>query len=130
MDNQRFGSFIVQLRKENNLTQKELAEKIHLTDKAISKWERGLSFPDISMLEPLAETFNVSVLELLKGERLCQEDTISNEEAKQLVKNSINISDQEILRKHVKSKTIIIFLIMISMLFASIGLNIFNYLMM
>ena len=69
MDNEKFGNFIVELRKENNMTQKELADKLHLTDKAISKWERGLSFPDISILKPLSEIFNVSVIELLNGER-------------------------------------------------------------
>ena len=55
MDNVKFGQFIAKLRKEKNMTQKELAEKLHLTDKAISKWERGLSFPDIATLKPLSE---------------------------------------------------------------------------
>ena len=69
MDNIKFGEFIVKLRKEKNMTQKELAEKLNLTDKAISKWERGLSFPDIIMLKPLSELFDVSIIELLNGER-------------------------------------------------------------
>lgn len=69
MDNKKFGAFIVKLRKEKGLTQKELADKIFVTDKAVSKWERGLSFPDIELLIPIAEIFSVSVLELLKGER-------------------------------------------------------------
>ena len=50
MDNEKFGKFIQKLRKEKNMTQKQLGEKLNITDKAISKWERGLSFPDISML--------------------------------------------------------------------------------
>lgn len=69
MDNIKFGSFIKDLRKEKNMTQKELAKKIGLTDKAISKWERGLSFPDITMLTSLAEVFDVDVSEILNGER-------------------------------------------------------------
>jgi len=69
MDNIKFGEFIVKLRKEKNMTQKELAEKLNLTDKAISKWERGLSFPDIVMLKPLSQIFDVSIIELLNGER-------------------------------------------------------------
>ena len=69
MDNLKFGSFIKELRKEKNMTQKELAKKIGLTDKAISKWERGLSFPDITMLNSLAEVFDVDVSEILNGER-------------------------------------------------------------
>lgn len=49
------------------MTQNELAEKLHITDKAVSKWERGLSFPDISILIPLAEILNISLYDLLKG---------------------------------------------------------------
>lgn len=69
MDNAKFGAFIRQLRLENHLTQKDLAEKLHLTDKAVSKWERGLSFPDIEILEALSAEFNVSIAELLNGAR-------------------------------------------------------------
>ena len=70
MDNERVGSFIRDLRKEKGLTQKELASKLGLTDKAISKWERGLGCPDISLLEDIADYLDVSVLELIKGKRL------------------------------------------------------------
>lgn len=69
MDNIKFGKFIQELRKEKNMTQRELAEKLNLTDKAISKWERGIGFPDIAMLKPLSEIFNVSIIELLNGQR-------------------------------------------------------------
>ena len=69
MDNKKFGDFIKELRKERNLTQKELGEKINITDKAISKWERGISFPDIAVLKDLADFFNVDVSELLNGKR-------------------------------------------------------------
>ena len=130
MDNEKFGAFIAKLRKEHILTQQELAQKINLTNKAISKWERGLSFPDISMLEILAETLDVSVLELLRGEKLKQEDLLTHEEAKQLIKNSINISDVEICRKQKRSRIIIMFIIMVLMLLVSLSLNIFNYLVL
>ena len=69
MDNEKFGNFIKELRKEKNLTQKQLADKINITDKAVSKWERGLSFPDITMLNILSKELEVSVEELLNGER-------------------------------------------------------------
>lgn len=69
MDNLKLGNFIKSLRKEKNMTQKDLAKKIGLTDKAISKWERGLSFPDITILNSLAEVFDVDVSEILNGER-------------------------------------------------------------
>lgn len=67
MDAKKTGNFIVERRKAINMTQKELAEKLHITDKAVSKWERGLSFPDISILIPLSETLNVSLYDLLTG---------------------------------------------------------------
>lgn len=50
LNNEKFGNFIKTLRNEKKLTQKELGEKLNITDKVISKWERGLSFPDIEML--------------------------------------------------------------------------------
>lgn len=55
MEAKKFGQFIAGIRKEKKMTQAELAGKIHVTDKAISRWERGLGFPDIQTLEPLAQ---------------------------------------------------------------------------
>lgn len=52
MDNQKLGIFITELRKEKGLTQAQLAQKLNVTDKAVSKWERGVGFPDIKLLEP------------------------------------------------------------------------------
>lgn len=69
MDTKKFGAFIAQHRKENQMTQAQLAEKIYVTDKAVSRWERGMGFPDINTLEPLAEALGVSVPELMSSER-------------------------------------------------------------
>lgn len=69
MNNNKMGLFIAGLRKEKQMTQRELAEQLHITDKAVSKWERGLSFPDISLLPGLSEILGVSIDELLNGER-------------------------------------------------------------
>ena len=74
MDNEKFGNFIKELRKEKGITQKELGEKLNITDKAISKWERGLSFPDITMLNLLPEFFEVDVSELLNGKKGSKKD--------------------------------------------------------
>ncbi len=68
MDNRKTGNFISQRRKELNLTQKQLAEELNVTDKAVSKWETGNGAPDIALLSLLAKTLNVSVAELLDGE--------------------------------------------------------------
>ena len=69
MDNNKIGKFIATLRKEKKLTQQELGDKLFVTDKAVSKWERGLSLPDITVLEKLAIELDVEVSEILCGER-------------------------------------------------------------
>lgn len=70
MDVEKIGKFICKLRQDKNLTQKELADQIGVTDKAISKWECGKGLPDITLLEPLAAALGTSVAELLNGEAL------------------------------------------------------------
>lgn len=69
MDAEKTGSFIAKLRGELGLTQRELADKIGVTDKAVSKWERGRGFPDVAILEILSKELNVSITELINGER-------------------------------------------------------------
>ena len=67
MKKQSFGTMIAALRKERGMTQLELAEQMGVTDKAVSKWERDLSFPDVSSLPRLAEIFGISLDELMQG---------------------------------------------------------------
>lgn len=69
MDATRFGCFVADQRKKQGMTQKDLAAKIQVTDKAVSKWERGLGFPDINTIEDLADALGVSIEELMKSER-------------------------------------------------------------
>ena len=76
MDAKTLGSRIAALRKERELTQKELAELLHVTDKAVSKWERGLNFPDLKTLEPLAATLGTTVIALLELEEASQQETV------------------------------------------------------
>ena len=74
MDNLKTGAFIKALRTERGLTQRELAERLHITDRAVSKWERGLNAPDIALLEPLADILGVSIVELIRGEHIPEEE--------------------------------------------------------
>lgn len=67
MDAIKTGCLIAKKRKEKNMSQRELAEYLHITDKAISKWERGRSFPDITILISLSEVLGVSLYDLLTG---------------------------------------------------------------
>lgn len=94
IDKQQFGIFISELRKENGYTQKELAQKLFLSDKAVSKWERGLSMPDISLLVPLAENLGVTVTELLKHQHMEQADKLNTEQVEEIVKKAINFSEE------------------------------------
>ena len=128
MDKEKTGQLITELRKEKGLTQKQLAEALNVTDKAVSKWERGLSFPDISMLEPISELLGVSIMELLAGERQSGEETMSREEAKDLINASVELSEEEIRHKKERSRLIIIILIVLAMLLVSITLNVISLL--
>ena len=98
MDNKKFGDFIKELRKEKQLTQKELGEKLNITDKAISKWERGLSFPDIAVLKDLAEFFEIDISELLNGERGKKQEIDIEKAIKEAIENYKNIEEKEIVK--------------------------------
>ena len=78
MDKYVTGSVIKKLREEKKLTQEELAEKLFVSSKAISKWETGKGFPDISLIEPLAKALDISVIELLSGEYIQNTNQSSN----------------------------------------------------
>lgn len=67
MDCQKIGSLIYQLRKEKNMTQKELADQLHISDRTISKWERGLGCPDVSLLNELSDIFHIHIETILSG---------------------------------------------------------------
>ena len=81
MDANKTGAFIAMLRKEKEWTQAELAQRLHVTDKAVSKWERGLGLPDINTIEPLADVLGVTVLELMRGEKQIEEEPLLPDEA-------------------------------------------------
>lgn len=70
MEQEKIGLFIQQMRKENGLTQKDLAEKLHISDKTVSKWETGKGLPEVSLLVPLCSILQININELLSGEKL------------------------------------------------------------
>lgn len=78
MDRYVTGAVIRKLRESKKMTQEELAEKIFVSSKAVSKWETGQGFPDISLLEPLAQALDISVIELLSGENITNSNRASN----------------------------------------------------
>ena len=74
MDQIKIGRFIADERKRKGYTQKQLSEKLGISDKTISKWERGNGFPEVSLLLPLCDELEITVNELLSGERVSEED--------------------------------------------------------
>lgn len=90
MDANATGRFIAQLRKKKGYTQKELAEKLMVTDKAISRWETGKGLPDTSLLKPLGDILDVSVGELLSGQKI--EEAEMKNQTEKLILESLNDS--------------------------------------
>ena len=101
MDSIQFGAFVAQLRKESGLTQRELADRLHVTDKAVSKWETGKGFPDLKLLEPLAQALGVSLVELLQGER-SPRASLTVAEADQLAAQAMEQSQKATARRYLK----------------------------
>ena len=100
MDTKEFGSFIAKQRKAVGLTQKELAEKLMVTDKAISRWENGHGYPDIETLEELSSALDVSLLELMHSKKN-ETDSVTVEEASKTISDTIkmNLGDRRRERK-------------------------------
>ena len=80
MNQIKIGKFISECRKQKNLTQMQLSEKLGITDKAVSKWERGIAMPDSSIMLELCDILNISVNELLSGEKISMENNQKNEQ--------------------------------------------------
>lgn len=99
MDTKKIGRFIAENRKAKGMTQKELAEKLNVSDKTVSRWENGNYMPDLSMLKPLSEVLGISLNELLSGEYITQENVIEKAEAS--IASTLEYSH----RKIEKSKT-------------------------
>ena len=103
MNQEKFGAFVCELRKEKEMTQKELGNILGISDKAISKWERGVSLPDITMFDKIAETLGVSTLELMEGQRL-DEEKVDRREAEIAVRDTVG--QAVIQQKRAKKRTI------------------------
>lgn len=100
IDRQKFGTFVAMLRKEKGMTQKELAERLFISDKAVSKWETAASVPSIDLLIPLADILGITVTELLTCRRMEQDNTLSSTQVEQVVKTAISYSEEEQMRAY------------------------------
>lgn len=110
IDKSKFGAFISELRKEKGITQKELAGKLFISDKAVSKWETGHSVPDITLLVPLSEILEVTVTELLECRRMEKEMNVAQMD--NVVKRVIHLSEEEKNnRPQAERKNIVFFIV-------------------
>ena len=114
MDNVKMGDVIRTARKKKGLTQKDIASHLHITDRAVSKWERGICAPDLALLEPLAEILEISITELLTGEEEFSKE--HKQEIDLVVKETIQYSKQEATKKDKKNRIKIIYIILVSIL--------------
>ena len=114
MDQIKIGKFIAEERKRKGYTQKQLSERLEISDKTISKWERGNGFPEVSLLLPLCNELEITVNELLSGERVSEEDY-----RKKAEENMVNL-----VREAQESKNKIILSAMVAVLtiFAAVPL--------
>lgn len=101
MNNEKTGRFIADLRREKQLTQVQLADAIHVSDKAVSRWETGRGFPDIDNLEALSECLNVSIAELIKGERITE--PVSGDELNVIASDGLSITRSLIAKRKITS---------------------------
>ena len=100
MNKERLGNFISGERKTLGLTQKDLAVRLHVTDKAVSKWERGLSYPDVTLLEPLAQELDLTVEELMA----CRRQAVAEQKgAEETMRNLLDISRDSVRKERRRS---------------------------
>lgn len=122
MDAIETGKRIQQMRKARGWTQRDLADRLHVTDKSVSKWERGLNFPDMTMLEPLAKTLDTTVVELLGIENVPEEEKLE-------AVTSVAVEETSRLKKEIRNRSLIILMSGIVWLVSqfAVGAMLYNY---
>lgn len=121
MDNNKIGKFILNMRKEKNLTQKELGDKLFVTDKAVSKWERGVSLPDITMLNKLSKILGVSVNDILDGTKESNRKIDVNKEIEN-IKEMMNKKHKSKVKKILLCLALLV-IVIIYLIFKNISLG-------
>lgn len=109
INNEKFGHFVAEQRKALGLTQKELGDRLFVSDKTVSKWERGASLPNIALLGPLADALEVTITELLNGERLAADEPLVTSDADTIVTNVLEFSLRDALSRE-RRRWLVLFL--------------------
>mgnify|MGYP002519172565 FL=1 len=120
MNQEKIGKFILTCRKEKKLTQTELAEKLGVTDKSISNWENGRNMPDLSLFKPLCEILNISINDLISGEKISKDKY--QEKLEENIITTIDYTNKKVL---VKNNIIGIILIAFGVMMAITAMSIF-----
>lgn len=114
MDAKKTGALIAQARHDLNLTQKELASRLSVSDRAVSKWERGAGFPDVSLLEPLAAELGLTAAELLRGER-----TTGTENTAEIIRDAVRLGRKQLWAALRRNFAGIVILLLLFWIFAT-----------
>ena len=121
MNQEKIGKFICTVRKKKNLTQKQLAEKLSITDRAISKWENGKSMPDLSLLKPLCNILDITINELLSGEYISKKN--DDDTTEQNFVNAINYSKK---KQNINELIFYSFILLFGTLMIIISMSVFS----
>lgn len=121
MNQEKIGKFIAECRKTKKLTQAELAEKLNVTDRSISNWENGKNMPDLSLFKPLCDELDISINDLISGERIKKEEY--KEKLEENIINTIDYSNKKIVEKN---KRIGLILLLFGILVSTLGLMAFD----
>ena len=108
MNQRKIGVFISELRKEKNLTQQELADKLGVSDRTVGNWENGRNMPDLSLFKPLCEELNISLNDLMSGEKVKERDY--RDKLEENIINTIDYTNKKVEnRNHLIGLIFIIF---------------------
>lgn len=121
MNQEKIGKFISECRKAKKITQSELAEQLNVTDRSVSNWENGKNMPDLSLFKPLCEILNITINELLSGEKI-KEDNYQ-EKLEENIINTINYSNKKLEQKN---HLIGLILLLFGVIISTLGLMAFN----
>ncbi len=121
MNQEKIGKFIAMVRKKKTLTQKQLAENLGITDRAVSKWENGKSMPDLSLLKPLCEILDITINELLNGEYISKKD-----KDKSLEENIVDAINYSKKRQNNYDIMFYLFILLFGVIMIIISMSIFS----